>query len=89
MKAEDAKPDSATPQQSEQKPVVTIESAANTIEKPLVPIVKKEAQKSAQGKEKREKSVKEETDKKPLSSQQKNDNLRLKLQDLVNSTAED
>ena len=87
LKAEDKKPDNATTQQqSEQQPVTTIKSDAG--KKSLVPAVKKETKKSEKNEEKQKKIVKteEEKSKKPLSSQQKNDNLRLKLQDLINST---
>ncbi len=78
VKAEDKKPDTAN-----QQPVNTIKSDVG--KKPLVPAVKKETKKSE---ENQKKSVKTEEgkSKKPLSSQQKNDSLRLKLQDLINST---
>ena len=70
LKAEDKKPENATGKKS------------------FVPAVKKETKKPEKSEEKQKKVVKTEEgkSKKPLSSQQKNDSLRLKLQDLINST---
>ncbi|MCK5917441.1 MAG: hypothetical protein KAG34_03400 [Cocleimonas sp.] len=83
LKAKNSKPDEEV-QQNKTKSTVNANIAIDT--KPLAPVIKKEAIKIKQDTERQKKQLK--ADKKPLTSQNKNDNLRLKLQDLVNSAAD-
>ena len=86
LKAEDKKPDTASQQQNDQQPVIAIKPYLS--KKTLTPVVKKETKKLQKSEEKQKKVVKTEEGerKNSLSNQQKNDSLRLKLQDLINST---